>query len=168
MDDDAWPGATNAALSVQQGDILHACKAGSGWVLEGTSASCIQPTMLGNPKVAPFNEGGFGNSYKNTGKEFYAVVSGDGENESAEGTPAKLMGSQKIITSVYDPIASGVEPNGNYWYTQSLQWNDVTTGKKTQICRTTIINTIQVSKYNGIGDMEFVTENQPVQIGNLV
>ncbi len=168
MDYDASPGSVNAGLSIQQGDILHACKVGSGWVLEGTSASCIQPITQGDPKVAPYNEGGFGNSYNKTGKEYYADVSGDGENESAEGTLAKLMGSRQVATSVYDPIADTVQPNGNYWYSQGLQWNDVITGKKKQMCRTTIINTIQVSKSNGIGDIEFVTENQPVQIGNLV
>jgi hypothetical protein len=168
VDYDPWPSATNVGLNIQQGDILHACRNGNGWILEGMPGSCVQPVLLGNPRTAPFNPGGFGNSYNNTGREHYADVSGDGENESAEGTIAKLMGSQHIVFSCYDPIAEGVEPTGNYWYTQGLHWNNVNTGRKTQMARTTIINTIQVSKANGIGDIEFVTESQPIQVGNRI
>ncbi|MFM2358758.1 MAG: hypothetical protein RLY16_751 [Bacteroidota bacterium] len=168
MDYDAWPGATNAGLSIEQGDILHACKVGSQWVLEGSASSCYQVIAQGNPRVAPYNPAGYGNSYNNTGREYYGDVSGDNENESAEGTLAKLMGSQTVVTSTYDPIDDSMEPNGNYWYTQGLHWNNVITGRKTQMARTAIVGTLQVSKTNGIGDIEFVTGVQPVQIGNLV
>lgn len=168
VDFDAHPGSTNAGLSIQQGDVLHACLVGNKWEIEGTNNSCIQPVTGGNPRLAPFNPTGFGNSYNNTGKEFYADVSGDNENESSEGTLAKLMGSQNIVTSCYDPIADGIEPNGNYWYTQGLHWMSNVTGKKTQMARTAFLNSMQVSKSNGLGDIEFVTEPQPLQIGNLV
>lgn len=168
VDYDAYPSSTNAGLSIEQGDVLHACLVGNSWEVEGTSNSCTQLVTGGNPRLAPFNPTGFGNSYNNTGKEFYADVSGDNENESSEGTLAKLMGSQTLVTSCYDPIADGVEPNGNYWYTQGLHWMSNITGKKTQMARTAFLNSMQVSKTNGLGDIEFVTEPQPLQIGNLV
>jgi SdrD B-like domain len=168
VDYDAYPGSTNAGLSIEQGDVLHACLVGNNWEIEGTNTSCTQLVAEGNPRLAPFNPTGYGNSYNNTGKEFYADVSGDNENESSEGTLAKLMGSQNIVTSCYDPIADGVEPSGNYWYTQGLHWMSNVTGKKTQMARTAFLNSMQVSKTNGLGDIEFVTEPQPIQIGNLV
>lgn len=168
MDYDAVSGATNAGLSIEQGDLLHACRVGNQWIIEGMANSCLQPVIEGNPRTPPYNATGYGNSYNNTGREFYADVSGDNENESAEGTLAKLIGSQTIVTSTYDPIDDGKEPNGNYWYTQGLHWNDVVTGKKKQMARTAIIGTLQVSKTNGIGDIEFVTGYQPIQIGNRV
>lgn len=168
MDYDAVPGATNAGLSIEQGDLLHACKVGNQWIIEGMANSCLQPVQEGNPRLPPYNATGYGNSYNNTGREYYADVSGDNENESAEGTLAKLIGSHTIVTSTYDPIDDSKEPNGNYWYTQGLHWNDVVTGKKKQMARTAIIGTLQVSKTNGIGDIEFVTGYQPIQIGNRV
>lgn len=168
VDYDAWPSATNSGVTIQQGDVLHACRSGSGWALEGTPGGCAQVTVLGNPKVAPYNPGGFGNSYGNTGKEFYADVAGDGENESSEGSIAKLMGSQKSVFTTYDPVMDGTQPSSNYWNTQGLHWNDNVTGRKTQMARTAVNGTLQVAKVNGMGDIEFVTVAQEIQIGNRV
>ncbi len=170
LDYDAWPSATHSGQALEHGDILHACYNGTSWILEGTSGSCDQPIVLGNPYAYPYNPGGFGNSYMNTGKEYYADISGDGENESAEGGLAKLMGSQKTVTTTYDPIGDTTMPSSKYWNTQGLHWNDNITGRKTQMARVAVTSggSTQVGKLNGMGDIEFVTEYQPVQIGNRV
>ncbi|MFZ4057253.1 MAG: SdrD B-like domain-containing protein [Ferruginibacter sp.] len=168
VDYNAWPSATVSGQTIQQGEILHACRVGEAWLLEGTAGSCVQPIVQGNPRTAPFNPGGFGNSYGKTSREFYADVSGDGENESVEGAIAKLMGTQQIVNTAYDPIEDGVEPSGNYWNTQGIHWNNCISGKKVQAARTAVSATIQVAKANGMGDIEFVTTSQPLQVGNLV
>lgn len=168
MDFNAVPNATQSGATIQQGDVLRACKQGSSWVLEGTTGSCYQPVSGGNPRTSPFNPAGFGNSYGMTGREFYADVSGDGENESAEGAVAKLMGSDRLVLTCYDPIEEGIEPTSAYWNTQGLHWNNSLTGRKTQAARTAVSATLQVAKANGMGDIEFVTTSQPIEIGNRV
>jgi SdrD B-like domain/Secretion system C-terminal sorting domain len=152
------------------GDLLHACFVGGVWVLEGTAGSCVQPLTNGG-----LDTDNLGNqtSYNNTGKEWYGDRVGDGGNEDEEGGVTKLMGTGIIVSSVLDPMPSGgnsaaVDGGGNgiYWSTQGIKWNSNTSGLKTQITRTQSGAT--VDKSNGMGDLEFAVDPQPLQIGNRI
>ncbi len=161
------PGATGHEQTILMGDILHACKTTTGWAVEGTPGSCVQPAanILAN---AAGNKFGYGFSYGNTGREWYADRSGDGSAESVEGTLTKLMGTGIIVSSVYDPYDPIDNIGPKFWSTHGIQWNEVTTGVKTQIARIQGSNSVSVDKANGIGDIEFLLPPAPVQIGNRI
>jgi hypothetical protein len=162
------PGSTLHQQTVTGGDLLHACKTAAGWALEGTAGSCNQPAANVNNGNA-INDWGRGASYENTGKEWYADRSGDGSSETGEAGLSKLMGSGKIVVTVYDPMPPNTSlPNGSiYVSNQGLRWNDVANGVKTQWART------QAGQYGGdkssaLGDLEFLISPQPIQIGNRI
>lgn len=162
------PASTAHVQTAEQGDMLHACWNGSNWLLEGTSGSCVQPLTNGDPNVNPYNPVSWGASFGSTGREYYADVPGDSRNESFSGGMAKLMGSGIIVSTVYDPIGNGIQPGSNYWSTQGVQWNNVTTGLKTQVARTATSATCGMDKANSMGDIEFLGSIQPIQIGNRI
>lgn len=160
-------GATAHTQCVVQGDLLHACWTGSAWAIEGTSGSCVQTGVNGSGAT---NSYGYGYSYGNTGREWYADRSGDSEPESNIGGMSKLYGSGKILSTVYDPIMQGETTGTPYWSTLGIQYNDVTTGVKTQIARVIPEGTPsgEMDKANGMGDIDFVAEEPPLQVGNRI
>ena len=160
-------GATGTTQCSINGDLLHACWTGSAWALEGTSSSCTQLGTNGT-NVPDNNSYGTGYGYGNTGKEWYADRSGDGGNENNIGGMTKLMGSGQILSTVYDPMGQGETQGSNYWSTQGIQYNNATTGVKSQIARVLPNNDGDMDKSNGMGDIEFFTEQQPIQIGNRI
>jgi Secretion system C-terminal sorting domain/SdrD B-like domain len=156
--------------TVAHGEFMHACWTGSGWALEGTAGSCPQ-----NIADAYLGEAGSSLSYNMTGFEYYADGSGDGVEgeESSSGGITKLMGTAQIVHTVYDPIANGglSDPgylSNKYWSTAGIQWNYNTGGLKSQIARVIGSNTIFLDKANVMGDVEFATGAQPLQIGNRI
>jgi hypothetical protein len=150
------------------GDILHACKVGAGWILEGTVGSCDQPAANVN-SVSLSSNFGQGASFQNTGKEWYADRAGDGQSENNEAGMAKLMGTENLVTTVFDPMPPNTTLPAGFVYlsTQGLQWNNIVTGSKTQWARTQGENS-GLDKCNGLGDLEFLTNPQPIQIGNRI
>jgi SdrD B-like domain/Secretion system C-terminal sorting domain len=169
---DAVPGAGAAAhrQAATGGDLLHACFVSGSWVLEGTAGSCVQPLTNGSLDTDNL---GFETSYNGTGKEFYGDRVGDGGNEDEQGGVTKLMGTGTIVSSVLDPMPSGgnsaaVDGGGSgiYWSTQGIKLNSNTSGLKTQIARTQASAT--VDKSNGMGDLEFAIDPQPIQVGNRI
>ena len=160
-------GSTDHLQTAVLGDLLHACKTASGWALEGTPGSCDQPLANTNANT-PTNNFGYGFSYGNNGREWYADRSGDGDPESGEGGLTKLMGTGVIISTVYDPMEGGETIGSNYWSTQGVQWNTVATGAKHHIARIQGENSNSMDKANGMGDLEFITQLQPIQIGNRI
>lgn len=162
----AVAGATGNSQCSINGDLLHACWNGTAWVLEGTAGSCTQTGVNGGSAT---NSYGSGYGYGNTGMEWYADRSGDGGNENNIGGMTKLVGSGKILSTVYDPLGMGESTAGsNYWSTQGIQYNDVTSGVKSQIARVVTADNGEMDKSNGMGDIEFLNENAPIQIGNRI
>lgn len=160
-------GSTDHLQTAVLGDLLHACKTATGWAVEGSPGSCDQPVANTNANT-PTNNFGYGFSYGNNGREWYADRSGDGDPESGEGGLTKLMGTGVIVSTVYDPIEGGETIGSNYWSTQGIQWNTVATGAKHHIARIQGENANSMDKANGMGDLEFITQMQPIQIGNRI
>jgi hypothetical protein len=155
-------GSTDHIQTVAMGDLLHAFKSGSTWVLESNATQPAANTI----GAATNNSFGEGSSYSNTGKEFYADRSGDGQPESCQAGITKLIGTQRIVTSVVDPIAQGATVGSNYWSTQGVSWNNTTSGNKTQWAR--LEGDASTDKSNGMGDIEYITLGQSIQIGNRI
>ncbi len=160
-------GATDHVQTAISGDILHACKTATGWAVEGTAGACDQPVANLNTNSLT-NSFGFGFNYGNTGKEWYADRSGDGDPESNEGGLTKLMGTGIIVSTVYDPMGFGETVGSNYWSTHGVQWNSNTSGVKDHIARIQGNNSNSMDKANGLGDLEFLTQSQPIEIGNRI
>jgi hypothetical protein len=152
--------------TVISGDLLHACTVGSSWILEGTAGSCDQPAANTNGTTSS-NSYGDGSSYQNTGKEWYADRSGDAQAENNEGGLTKLMGTNIIASTVYDPIGQNQTVGSRYWSSQGVQWNNVNTGVKTQWART-LSEINSQDKCNALGDLEFLIDPQLLQIGNRI
>jgi hypothetical protein len=161
------PFSTGFHKTILQGDLLHACKVASSWILEGADGSCVQNIIQANTGT---NNAGNSTSFNNTGREYYADRPGDGSDENNSGSLAKLSGTEKIISAVYDPcpnnadVSSGIEV---YWDTQGIQWNSNITGLKTQIARVEGQGN-SLRKANVMGDLEFALDPQPIQVGNRI
>jgi SdrD B-like domain/Secretion system C-terminal sorting domain len=153
------------------GDLLHVCRVGTNWVVEGMAGSCTQTGANGGTNT---NSYGLGYSYGNTGNEWYADRSGDGGSETNEGGITKLMGSNRALSTVYDPMGQGEDVSitnagfGVYWSTQGVQYNNVTSGVKTQVARIIPGNESDMDKSNGMGDIEMILAPAPIQIGNRI
>jgi hypothetical protein len=162
-------GNANFKESAIRGDLLHACLVGSTWITEGISGSCVQTLANSASTTGPV---GTRWSYNNTGNEYYADYSGDTRAENALGSTAKLMGSQRIVSAVMDPMDDGVTAGANHFFTAGLQWNNVLTGLKTQNARINYGGPLAGSdghgKSNCLGDIEFATPEQPLQVGNRI
>jgi len=163
-------GSTTTTQTRGQGDMLHACKVGTSWILEGTPASCPQPAanLEPSPLYSALGNNNFGNgsSYQQTGKEWYSDVSGDGNPENNSGGGTKLMGTNNIIATVLDPIPSSATTGSIYFSTAGIQWNNVKTGAKTQVARTEGDATLD--KGQVMGDIEMMVDPAPIQIGNRI
>jgi SdrD B-like domain len=162
-------GNANYKETAIRGDLLHACLVSGAWAIEGTSGSCVQ-TLLNSASTS----GTVGSrwSYNNTGNEYYADYSGDTRAENGLGSLAKLMGTQRMVSAVMDPMDAGNTAGANHFFTSGLQWNNILTGVKTQNARVNYGGPLAGSdghgKSNCLGDLEFATPPQPIQIGNRI
>jgi SdrD B-like domain len=126
------------------GDILIACATATGWSIEG----------VGGCK---------------TGAEFFQDIPGDQDEESSEGATALLKGSNQILVVTKDPHPQVFSAPDPYYDTQGLHTYNLTTGA--------IDNWYGVnygdrpplfSKANGLGDVEFIVDPAPLEVGNRV
>lgn len=136
-------GSTTLVRAFGYGDLLKACANGTGWDIEGTN-SC------------------------HTGAELIQDQAGDGEVESSQGAIALLKGKNELMAISIDPHPNGTTGQA-YWNTQGANTYNLTTGA--------ISNWYSVyysggpplyGKTNGLGDVEFVVDAAPIEIGNRV
>jgi len=148
---------TNIRAGFQGGDILKACESGGIWSVEN-NGSCGSQTGSG---IA--NTQGPGNG------EFYAqdmidLGGGSSHNEISSGSLANYRGSREIISTAFDPVnevsaqgvniynsTNGTKVRGIQLYANGLETTNGLFGKA-----------------NGIGDVELLKSDAPLQIGNLI
>lgn len=156
--------ATNVTGRVS-GDLLHACRSGSTWVMEAASGACT-------PANIQANADGIGDGPVVAVYEYYDDQSGDGVGEASTGAMAKLMGSYRLVQTMEDPIPSAGTSGQPYWFSGGMHWYDVSTGGWSQYA--TLFDaddagfTGSFEKANGMGDIEFAVSPQPIQIGNRI
>lgn len=155
------PGGTEAIVFPSSGDLLRACPNGSGgWDLE-SNGSC------GGVSTA-----GAGNSEGPGGGEFYfedfintgtVIVMGSPLTEHSElalGGLALREGSNEIMTSAFDPVAT-YETGGTITFS-SLS------GDRTRNYEVYPSFLGSSGKAAGVGDLELLCEPSPIEIGNRV
>ena len=155
---DATSGATVGMFSYSRGDLLKACKVGASFVIEGGGGCATNFT------------GAFGPS--NNG-EFFIDNIGDGANEGLSGGLAIYPGTNEIVSTVLDP-----QPTTQAGYvvgyasSQGIHWNNLTSGAQSDFYQITpnqsIIGVNNMGKANGLGDLEILSNLQPIQIGNRI
>lgn len=125
------------------GEILKACANGTGWTIEGTG-TC------------------------HTGAEFFTDTAGDGEVEGSEGGSAILKGKNQLMEISIDPHPDG-STGQTYWSTQGVNTYSLTSGLITNWYSVYHDATATLyGKANGLGDMEFIVDEAPIEIGNRV
>jgi trimeric autotransporter adhesin len=136
-------GSTTTVRAYGYGEILKACATTTGWAVEGTGAC-------------------------STGAEFFQDIAGDSEPESSEGASAILKGKNQILEIAIDPHPQGTT-GSNYWNTQGTYTYNLSTGAIDNWYSVYSANSLPLyGKTNGLGDIEFLTDIPPIEIGNRV
>lgn len=139
------------------GDILRACISSGVWSLENNGA-CGSSTGAG-----------VGNAEGPGGGEFYArdniiIGSSGNHNELSNGALAVLRGSREVVSTAYDPVnevsAQGVIAHSNLDGSRLRGFQLYANGIET--------TNGFFGKANGVGDLELLKEDAPLQVGNLV
>lgn len=149
------------------GDILHACRVGSSWVMEGAAGSCT-------PANTVHNADGYGDGQTVGVYEWYDDQSGDNaQGEYTQGAMAKIMGTNRLIQTIVDPSPGPSTTGEPYWYTAGMHWYDVNSGSWsnwTSLYDGSGGSPVAGSfmKGNGLGDIELVGAPEPIQIGNRI
>ncbi|HPI70595.1 MAG TPA: SdrD B-like domain-containing protein, partial [Tenuifilaceae bacterium] len=161
-------GSTTLIRGVAFGDILQARKNATGtWVMEGT-AGVIPPNHTSS--ISPhFNtQTGYGN-FTGTPGEYFNDRSGDGSQEGAMGSIAKIMGTNVVVATNVDPYPVSDNSLTPYYDTGGLHWYNTTNGNWDQHARLYGQNYGGTfGKAIGLGDIEANLGVAPLEIGNRV
>jgi SdrD B-like domain len=134
------------------GDLLLACASGATWTLE-SNGSCGARTGSG----ASNNQGPGGGEFFND--DFVSPLFPTGPHpETGLGSLLRVPGKREIVATVYDP---------NDFYSNGLShFADVNgaTGSKADIQ----VGRSNFGKANGLGDIEAMCDQAPIEIGNRV
>lgn len=175
------PTGTTTYSMYASGDILKACKDGTGWGIEGSVAGCASAGGLainqadadGYPmswgdildKAGEFYEGDYfhnDGSTDGTGLSYFP-----GHPEIAIGGLTVVPNSGEVMSTTYDPVTGAA----NYSTGGAITLNN-TTGKRArngfELYRTTDTDTTTASKGVGLGDLEVLCDPAPLEAGNRV
>jgi hypothetical protein len=156
------------------GDILRACRAGSGWTLEsnggcGGIATAGADTGQG-PGPGPGPASGFGEYY-------FADRYSDFHSELSMGTLVQVPGFPDVGVTVFDPVFSGggtTFDGGVRWLRNTTSFDGFAPGDSVRSYRLyDDSGDFQpgdplFGKANGLGDLQALCDPAPLQIGNRV
>ena len=158
------PDAANTQLyaGMGGGDIRRICNVNGSYVAEG-NAGCA---FNGGQDFSKNNE-----FY--TGDRIMYSYNGDPANlesahsETSLGAVALRAGSGEVLMSTYDPLD---DPNGtnSRWATQGVSWLSNTNGNKLDSFEIVSNPDQDFGKVSGMGDVELMCDEAPVEIGNRV
>ena len=124
------------------GELLKACNSNAIWSIEGLN-SC------------------------HTGTEFFQDIMGDGNPEASEGALALMKSNNQLLNVSVDPHPQGVT-GSPYYATQGTMTYNLSTGVIDNWYSVYYGNNPLFGKANGLGDVEFLCNAAPIQIGNYV
>ena len=148
------------------GDILRiGLKADGTYALE--SNGTVNGVISGGTNQTPAQGPNGGEFYwqdmytKNANKNFPDGVAGGGHQEISLGGLALLAGKNEVAETVFDPVAA--------FRAGGVRWFDNTTGQAPrgyQVFGTDASSGSTFGKANGLGDLELLCANQPIEVGN--
>lgn len=137
-------GNTDYKSTQSFGELLKACDTSTGYVLEGNTGCAV------------------------TASEFFDDTSGDCSIESIVGSSLLLKGSDQIINTNFDPF-SGANCGQSYWNTQGFSTRSTTLGTINNWYSVYYSGDTQLfGKANGLGDLEILASEAPIEIGNRI
>ncbi|MEV7004699.1 SdrD B-like domain-containing protein, partial [Streptomyces sp. NPDC093982] len=140
----AWPATT----TVSGGDINRACRGGNHmFVLDGNGGCTNNAT--------PANSGGYQDP---DAKEFYPGDHSGAHSEAAEGALAISKVETTLPFTQLDTVSA---------YSEGVGWVDRTTGTRTAFVDGNTLTTL-FGKARGIGGLEVLCDEAPLQLGNRV
>ena len=147
-------GETDLLTSSSAGDILRACKVGASFVMEGNTGCASNSVSANNLGI---NGGEF------YGQEFFGTPPAGSHLETSFGATEYVPGFPEVITTAMDP--NGLDSGGALWFSNS-------SGSRLDGLELYVdASSPQPStfgKSNGLGDIEALCDEAPVQIGNRV
>ncbi len=154
-------GASYSAEVVTGGDIMRATKLGSTWSMESNG-------VVGSLNSGTANGEGSGGSEFYKGDFFYGGQSSYGHQEICNGGLALLPGSGEIAMTSLDPLTESVGFDG--YNAAGIRYLSNTNGAFADgfLIYDTDSAPGTFQKSNGIGDVEFLCNVQPLEIGNRV
>jgi hypothetical protein len=148
-------GDFRAVYMFGKGDLLKACKISGTYVIEGGNAGCGTNFT-----------GAFG---PNNNGEFFKDDNGDGAVEGFSGGLAIYAGANEIVSTMTNPKP----PNQTGFFnntssSQGIHWNNLTSGVQANWYQIDPNGVAQFGKANGLGDIEILSNESPIEIGNRV
>ncbi|NND73154.1 MAG: hypothetical protein HKN43_16395, partial [Rhodothermales bacterium] len=153
---------TGTVEGVAAGDTLRLNKNGASWTLESNGSDGTNTT------------GGSGTGDGPGNGEFYFedgyTISSNVHSEVGLGGLLNVPGFQDVVVSAFDPAPTNQLPGGENTYRAGgliyLNNNDGTRSRSYQLFSIDQPNTF--GKASGIGDLEAICQNAPLQVGNRV
>ena len=148
------------------GDLLKACKSGSGWVLESGGA-CTGRTASTNQANSQGPGGGeffWSDQAENSGGVFPPTDPVGAHEENILGGLNYIMGTQEVSSTVYDPLTAP-RLGGVRWFNNT----DGSTKRGYVIVNTNAVNNpATMGKSLDVGDLDVACALPPIEIGNRV
>ncbi|MGB1204532.1 MAG: SdrD B-like domain-containing protein [Chitinophagales bacterium] len=165
-------GTSSFIEGVAYGEILHICRNGSAWEIEGTGA-CGTNFTSANHLLNDYS-GNDPNDISGTGNgEYYDDAQGDlnatASGEASNGAMAKLMGTNLVLSTVMDPFPQMANGDAStYGSSGGVHWFNHSSGSWDNHVRIYENNSAGFRKSHGLGDLEALINPPHIEIGNLV
>ena len=161
-------GNSQTTTALSNGDILHACSSGGGFILEDGGTTCGHPDIRSNANVGAtsgtlLTNDGPGNNGEYYFDDFHRNNAFTTHKENALGSMAVLRGQGTVLATVFDPIDGELNANGFHVYNTSTgveEDNYEVFGNGS--------STGDFGKQAGLGDVEFICAALPIQVGNYL
>lgn len=158
-------GDTKTYEGTAAGDLLRAgLNANGTYTLE--SNATVNGVVSGGTNQTPAQGPNGGEFYwqdmysKSSNKNLPDGVSGSGHQEISSGGIALLLGKNEVVETVFDPVLA--------FRAGGVRWFNNTTGASPRGYQIfgTDANGDTFGKANGLGDLELLCNNQPIEVGN--
>jgi len=150
----AISGTTELEGSYEYGEVLRICNINGIYEKEGT----------GDCNKSNYNDLNIA--------EFFNDQGGDRNREASLGSLAQLKGSDEILLTILDPHpeeTTGKKKTKEYWFTQGEETLSLSDGSiKNWYANAYTRGAGLNGKANGIGDIELITAEAPIEIGDRV
>lgn len=149
--------------SIPVGDILRAGSNGDGtWTIENNA-------LVDGEKTGTQQTVGAGGNAGPGGGEYYFDDDYISHTEIAIGGLTQIPGCTDVITTVYDPASIYSDATSDKRFgSGGLQWYDNASGENTYAWEGYRNSAINFGKGNGFGDVEYICDCPPIEIGNRV
>lgn len=153
----------NIITSIPMGDLLRAGTNGDGtWTIENNSV--INSTTTGVHSTS-----GGGDGYGPSGGEYYWGANYAAHSELSVGAVVQIPGNPDVINTAYDPTMMYYYSSGDpHFGSGGFIWMNNDTGAPTYAYEGYWSENYDFSKGNGFGDIEYICDCAPIEIGNRI